>query len=74
MSTCSPNPEPEVLFYFPVFTPVCKGLRIVATVFAYSFRDVVELLKDLFDWATCSSTVHHRIHEAAQKAKIVNES
>ena len=70
----APSHEPEVLFYLPVTHSWLHQLTIGLVLICHSsYRGVVELLRDLFDWSTCSSTVHNRIHEAAERAKLVND-
>ncbi len=66
--------EPEVLFYLPVTHSWLHQLMVGLVLICHSsYRGVVELLRDLFDWPTCSSTVHNRLHETAEKAKLVND-
>ena len=67
--------EPEVLFYLPVTHSWLHQLMVGLILICHSsYRGVVELLRDLFDWSTCASTVHNRMREAAQRAESVNAS
>ena len=70
----APSREPEVLFYLPVTQTWLHQLMVGLVLICHSsYRGVVELLRELFDWTTCSSTVHNRIHEATERAKRVND-
>ena len=67
--------EPEVLFYLPDTHSWLHQLMVGLILICHSsYRGVVELLRDLFDWSTCASTVHNRMREAAQRAESVNAS
>ncbi|MDJ0596231.1 MAG: hypothetical protein QNJ72_40675 [Pleurocapsa sp. MO_226.B13] len=39
-----------------------------------SYRGVVELLRDLFDYSVSIGTIHNRVQEARQKARKINQS
>lgn len=39
-----------------------------------SYRGVVELLRDLFDYSLSIGTVHNRVKEAVQKARTINHT
>ena len=69
-----PSRESEVLFYLPVthtwLYQLILGLILICHA---SYRGVVELLRDLFDWSISASTVHNRVKEAAQRAECVNQ-
>ncbi len=39
-----------------------------------SYRGIVELLRDLFDYSLSIGTIHNRVIEAVQKARKINQS
>ena len=70
-----PSQESEVLFYLPVTHAWLFQLILSLILICHaSYRGVVELLRDLFDWSISASTVHNRVKEAAQQAAFVNRS
>ena len=70
-----PSRESEVLFYLPVTHAWLYQLIVSLVLICHSsYRGVVELLRDVFDWSISASTVHNRVQEAAQQAEALNQS
>ena len=69
------EPENQVLYYLPV-TQTWIFQLILALIFIChcSYRGVVELLRDLFDYSLSIGTIHNRVKEATQKARKINQS
>ena len=65
----------EVLYYLPVtkkwIVQLILGLILICHC---SYRGVIELLRDLFDYSLSIGTIHNRVQEAVQKAKKINQS
>ena len=73
--TLPTSQEPEVLFHLPVTHAWLHQLIIGLVLICHSsYRGVVELLRDLFDWSISLGTVHNRIQDAAQQAESINYS
>lgn len=69
------EPEQEVLYYLPITQKWIFQL-ILALIFIChcSYRGVVELLRDLFDYSLSIGTIHNRIKEATKKARQINQN
>lgn len=67
--------EQEVLFYLPV-TQTCLLQLILALVLIChcSYRGVVELLRDVFDFPISMGTIHNRLQVAEEQAAVINQS
>jgi hypothetical protein len=70
-----PGPaDDEVLFYLPVTRAWLKQLMLALTLLCHSsFRGVVELLRDLFDFPVSIGTVHNVVRAAVTHARRHNE-
>ena len=70
-----PEKDNEVLYYLPVtqkwIIQLILGLILICHC---SYRGVIELLRDLFDYSLSIGTIHNRVQEAVQKAKKMNQS
>lgn len=67
--------EDEVLYYLPVTQKWIFQLILALILICYcSYRGVVELLRDLFDYAISVGTVGNRVREVVQKAREINQS
>ncbi|MGK7908475.1 MAG: hypothetical protein AB4040_14805 [Synechococcus sp.] len=61
-----PSRESEVLFYLPVTHAWLYQLIVSLVLICHaSYRGVVELLRDVFDWSISASTIHNRVQETA---------
>ena len=70
-----PSRESEVLYYLPVTHAWLYQLIVSLVLICHaSYRGVVELLRDVFDWSISASTVHNRVQEASQQAEALNRS
>ncbi|WP_299410136.1 hypothetical protein [Acaryochloris sp. IP29b_bin.148] len=71
----STNDDDDVLFNLPI-TKAWLFQLILALVLICrsSFRGVVELLRDLFDFHTSVGTIHNRLAVASQSANKINQS
>ncbi len=67
--------ENEVLYYLPVTQKWIFQLILALILICHcSYRGVVELLRDLFDYSLSIGTIHNRINEAVQKARKINQA
>jgi hypothetical protein len=70
-----PARDPDVLFYLPVTRAWLRGLVLaLVLVCRSSFRGVVELLRDLFDFRLSVGTVHGIVQAAVPPAREHNGS
>ena len=70
-----PSRESDVLFYLPVTHAWLHQLIVGLILICHSsYRGVVELLRDLFDWPISASTVTNRVQLVAERAETINES
>ncbi|MGK7913243.1 MAG: hypothetical protein AB4050_17455 [Synechococcus sp.] len=70
-----PNRESDVLFYLPVTQAWLHQLIVGLILICHSsYRGVVELLRDVFDWPISASTVTNRVQSVAERAETINES
>ena len=64
----------EVLYYLPVTQKWIFQLILALILICHcSYRGVVELLRDLFDYSLSIGTIHNRIKEATEKARKINQ-
>ncbi|ABW32023.1 hypothetical protein [Acaryochloris marina] len=67
--------DDEVLFYLPITKTWLFQLILALVLICHSsYRGVVELLRDLFDWSISLGTVRNRLEVAAAKAEEINQS
>ena len=65
----------EVLYYLPVTkTWIVQLILALILICHCSYRGVVELLRDLFDYPLSIGTIHNRVQEAVEKAREINQS
>jgi hypothetical protein len=70
-----PKKNEDVLFYLPVTRKWLSQLILALIIICHSsYRGVVELLRDLFDYSISIATVHNQVGEAARKARKINQS
>ena len=67
--------ESEILYWIPV-TKQWIFQVILALIFIChsSYRGVVELVRDLFDYPISVATVHNRVNSVVEKAQKINQS
>ena len=67
--------ENEVLYYLPVTQQWLFQLILALILICHcSYRGVVELLRDLFDYSLSIGTVHNLIIEAVSQARQINQA
>lgn len=67
--------EQEVLFYLPVTQTWLFQLILALILICHcSYRGVVELLRDLFDFPISVGTIHNRLQVAAACSAAINQS
>jgi hypothetical protein len=67
-------PQQEVLFYLPVTKAWIRQFVLALVLICHcSLRNVVELLRDLFDYPISVGTVHNIVQEAVVPARAVND-
>ncbi len=67
--------DQKVLFYLPVTEAWLFQLILALILICHSsYRGVVELLRDLFDYRLGVGTIHNRLRSAAEKAAEINLS
>ncbi|MGB5914467.1 MAG: hypothetical protein WBG63_06360 [Phormidesmis sp.] len=67
--------DDEVLFHLPVTKNWLYQLILGLVLICHSsYRNVVELLRDLFDTPISVGTVHNRLQETAEKAEQLNQA
>ena len=65
----------EVLYHLPITQQwICQLILALILICHCSYRGVVELLRDLFNYPLSIGTIHNRIMEAVQKARKINQS
>jgi hypothetical protein len=65
-----PPPPHDVLFSLPVTRAWLEQLILALTLLCHSsFRGVIELLRDLFDYSVSLGTVHNIVHAAVASAR-----
>ena len=71
------DPEPKtekVLFYLPVTKAWLRQLVLALVLICHSsYRGVVELLRDLFDYRISLGSVHNIVHSAVPHAQRINQ-
>ncbi len=69
----SPSKDQDVLFYLPVTKTWLFQLILALILICHSsYRGVVELLRDLFDFPISVGTIHNQLQSAADKATAIN--
>ncbi len=69
-----PTPQQDVLFYLPVTKAWIRQFILALVLICHaSLRNVVELLRDLFDFPISVGTVHNIVQEAVAPARAVND-
>lgn len=69
------EPEQEVLYYLPItYSWIFQFILALILICHCSYRGVVELLRDLFDYSLSIGTIHNRIKEATEKARQINQN
>ena len=64
----------DVLFYLPVTKAWLRQLVLALVLICHSsYRGVVELLRDLFDYRISLGTVHNIVHSPVAHAQRINE-
>ena len=64
----------DVLFYLPVTKAWLRQLVLALVLICHSsYRGVVELLRDLFDYRISLGTVHNIVHSPVAHARRINE-
>jgi hypothetical protein len=67
--------DDRVLFYLPVTNAWIRQFVLALVLIGHSsFRGVVELLRDLFDYPISLGTVHNIVHSAIPQARVHNAS
>ena len=70
---CPATPEDKVFFYLPVTKAWLHQLVLTLVLICHSsYRGVVALLRDLFDWKIALGTVHNIVDGAVAKATAIN--
>lgn len=70
-----PEKDDQVLYYLPVTQQWINQLILALILICHcSYRGVIELFRDLFDYSVSIGTVHNRVQEAVQKARKINQS
>ena len=70
-----PEKDSEFLYYLPVTQKWISQLILALILICHcSYRGVMELLRDLFDYSLSIGTIHNRVIEAVQKARKINQS
>ncbi len=70
-----PEKDNEVLYYLPVTQRwICQLILALILICHCSYRGVIELLRDLFDYSISIGTIYNRVQEAVQKARKINQS
>jgi hypothetical protein len=68
-----PSPRDDVLFYLPVTKDWLRQLILALVLICHSsYRGVIELLQDLFDYPISLGTVHNVVHSAVSQAERIN--
>jgi hypothetical protein len=63
----------DVLFTLPVTKAWLRQLVLALVLISHSsYRGVVEVLRDLFDWKVSLGTVHHIVHSAVEPARAIS--
>ena len=69
------EPEKEVLYYLPITQQWIFQLILALILICHcSYRGVVELLRDLFDYPLSIATIHNRVREADPSARKINQA
>jgi hypothetical protein len=69
-----PSPRDDVLFYLPVTKAWLQQLVLALVLICHSsYRGVIELLQDLFDYPISLGTVHNVVLSAVPQAQRINQ-
>ncbi len=69
-----PSPRDNVLFYLPVTKAWLRQLILALVLICHSsYRGVIELLQDLFDYPISLGTVHNVVHSAVPQSRRINQ-
>jgi hypothetical protein len=69
-----PSPRDDVLFYLPVTKAWLRQLVLALVLICHSsYRGVVELLGDLFDYSMSLGNVHNIVRSAVPQARWINQ-
>ncbi len=69
-----PAPRDNVLFYLPVTKAWLRQLILALVLICHSsYRGVIELLQDLFDYPISLGTVHNVVHSAVPQYRRINQ-
>ena len=69
-----PEKDDQVLYYLPVTQQWINQLILALILSCHcSYRGVIELFRDLFDYSLSIGTVHNRVLQAVQKANKINK-
>ena len=75
MAFDKPEKDNEVLYYLPITQKWISQLILALILICHcSYRGVVELLRDLFNYSLSIGTIHNRLMEAVQKARNINQA
>ena len=70
-----PEKEKEILYYLPITQQWIFQLILALILICHcSYRGVIELLRDLFDYSLSIGTIHNRVVEATEKARKINQT
>ncbi len=70
-----PEKDNEILYYLPITQKWISQLILALIVICHcSYRGVIELLRDLFDYSVSIGTIYNRVMEAVQKAQNINQA
>lgn len=69
------EPEKEVLYYLRITQEWLFQLILALILICHcSYRGVVELLRDLFDYPLSIATIYNRVREAVPQARKINQA
>lgn len=67
--------DEDVLYYLPITQKWIFQLILALILICHSsYRGVMEILRDLFDYTISIGTIHNRVQEASVKAQEINQS
>jgi hypothetical protein len=70
-----PEKDDQVLYYLPVTQQWINQLILALILICHcSYRGVVELCRDLFDYPISVGTIHNRVQEAVPQVRKINQS
>jgi hypothetical protein len=69
----APPDDPKVLYYLPVTQAWLRQLILSLTLTCHSsYRGIIELFRDCFDWTTSVGHVHDVLQQAVARARVHN--